>query len=139
MSFTEKNVDDEQKEKNYCSICLSNVCNDVHTRLACKHVYHTKCYTSYIAHNIVNRKEHIECPLCRNLIIQIIIHNSETSQINNEENNQNNGDDDDFDDEIENCNEICYCITFCCVKLVLIGVIGFLVYLAIHCSTSYTC
>lgn len=58
---------------NYCSICLNEVTTQASTTLECNHTFHTHCYTTFLAHNIIHKKEDIQCPLCRESILQIIV------------------------------------------------------------------
>jgi DNA-directed RNA polymerase subunit RPC12/RpoP len=58
----------------HCSICLTDISNHASTTLQCEHTFHTHCYTTFLAHNIINKKEDIQCPLCRETILQIVVH-----------------------------------------------------------------
>lgn len=52
---------------NDCIICLENIKDDDIFITKCCHYYHFKCFLKYIKYNLgkIQRKNHIECPLCR--------------------------------------------------------------------------
>jgi hypothetical protein len=77
LEMIETNIDDN----NVCTICYSHIEDDIKTTLKCGHMYHTECYTTYIAYNVVNKKESITCPVCRNDIIEIVVNKPEVIQI----------------------------------------------------------
>ncbi len=78
-----------------CSICMTDIQNQASTTLHCDHQYHTHCYTTYLAHNLLNKKENISCPMCRNPIIKVTIHNSSSVDILTYTNDRDDGDDED--------------------------------------------
>lgn len=58
----------------YCSICMTHISDHASTVLQCQHRFHTHCYTTFLAHNVINKKDDIQCPMCRDTILQIIVH-----------------------------------------------------------------
>jgi hypothetical protein len=64
-----------------CSICMTDIQDQASTTLHCGHQYHTHCYSTYLAHNLLNKKENISCPMCRNPIIKVTIHSSSSVDI----------------------------------------------------------
>lgn len=72
---------DSSCDNDYCSICLTDITSSDNSTLKCSHKYHTECYTSYIAYNIVHKKENIACPVCRDNILQIVIDKPQTVHI----------------------------------------------------------
>lgn len=59
------------KASTVCTICLADIDNEVCTTLKCFHKFHTKCYTRFLTHNVVHKKQFIHCPVCRDAIIHI--------------------------------------------------------------------
>lgn len=71
----------ETKISKYCSICMTDIDNQASTTLHCLHEFHTHCYTTYLAHNLLTKKEEIQCPLCRDIIMQIVVHSPDKIQL----------------------------------------------------------
>lgn len=92
-----------------CSICMTDIQNQASTTLHCHHQYHSHCYTTYLAHNLLNKKENISCPMCRNPIIKVTIHSSssvdiltytdDTNDTNDTDDNENSIEDNDENTE----------------------------------------
>lgn len=53
---------------------MTHISDHACTVLQCQHKFHTHCYTTFLAHNVINKKDDIQCPMCRETILQIIIH-----------------------------------------------------------------
>ncbi|KAL2964605.1 hypothetical protein AAZX31_16G013500 [Glycine max] len=55
--------DSEEKESDYCSVCLSQICKGEKAKSlpVCNHRYHVDCIGAWL-------KNHTTCPLCRNNI-----------------------------------------------------------------------
>ncbi len=94
------NNDNRDEIDKTCTVCYSNMDDVFNTTLKCGHSYHTDCYTSYIAYNVAQKKETINCPVCRNNILEIAVNKPEVIG-NNDVENQSNYDDD--DDTQESC------------------------------------
>jgi Ring finger domain len=139
--FVSVNIDtnnDNQDEKDKtCTVCYSNMDDVFNTTLKCGHSYHTDCYTSYIAYNIANKKETINCPVCRNNILEITVNKPEVSVDNDVENQSNYHDDDD------DAQEGCCTPANCCLRglkvALLVGTIYFVSHITIFCTHSHSC
>ncbi len=131
-----KEIITKKKDTNVCSICYENMEDSFTTTLKCKHTYHTDCYTTYIAYNVINKKETINCPLCRNNVLKIAGNKPEIIHIITE-NNDIETETDIQDDEIH--NEICISGR-CCVSILSKAMIGVALYFAIdaliYCSNN---
>lgn len=81
QEIVETKSEDETQDDNVCTICYSQILDSSKTILKCKHVYHTECYTTFIAYNVVNKKEIITCPICRSNILEIVENKPEVIHI----------------------------------------------------------
>jgi Ring finger domain len=133
---------DESQDNNICTICYSQIDDDTKSTLKCGHTYHTDCYTQYIAYNIVNKKETITCPVCRNNIVEIIVNKPEVIHIIT-----GDGDNDIESQSVyHDDNTIqsgCYISAQCCgnlvLKLMMLGAIYCLLHFTIYCTTYDSC
>lgn len=133
---------DESQDNSICTICYSHIDDNTKSTLKCGHIYHTECYTTYIAYNIVNKKETITCPVCRNNILEIVVNKPEVINIIT-----GDGDNDiesqsiDDDDTIQSSG--CYISAQCCgmvvLRLMMIGAIYCVLHFVIYCSNSNSC
>jgi hypothetical protein len=63
-----------------CAICFDDLDTCI-TKLPCNHVYHSVCYSTFLAHELrVNTKDTIICPLCRRTILQIVVESPGTRE-----------------------------------------------------------
>ena len=119
-----------KKEKNVCSVCYENMEDSFTTTLKCNHTYHTDCYTSYIAFNVMNKKETIDCPLCRSNVLKITIDKPDVIHIvageNDIESQSLYTDTDDYETH-NGCSSNC-CATFI-LKLIMFGAIYFVLHI----------
>ena len=142
----------------HCSICMDEITTKTYTRLNCLHTFHTDCYTSFIAHNIVNKKESIKCPMCRDTIIQVIIkHANIIHIIPNSHNHSRDGDEEDnydgdygYDIEsqihssppVEVSGSSCTCpsmrlLIAYMLKLGMIGGMLYIVFMGLQCGSGH--
>lgn len=132
------NSDDEMIQENYCTICMSDIRCDHKTTLKCNHSYHSTCYTSYIAHNVVNKKEYIECPVCRGNILHVVVQTPQVININ--DNNDNDTESDNItNDRLTSCFNLSFKMAFIGFKLSIICLLAMLMYYGIYCATSDVC
>lgn len=92
----------EIDSSSYCSICMTQISDHACTVLQCQHKFHTHCYTTFLAHNVINKKDDIQCPMCRDTILQIIVHSPTNIHIvtnmYGESNQSNQGNEDNEED-----------------------------------------
>lgn len=131
----------ESQDNNICTICYSQIEDDTKTTLKCGHTYHTECYTSYIAYNVVNKKESITCPVCRNDILEIVVNKPDVIHIIA-------GDNDIESQSVYNDDDIvvqsgCYSTAQCCgnliLKLMLVGAIYCALHFTLYCTNTNSC
>lgn len=132
---------DESPDDNICTICYSQIESNTKTTLKCGHVYHTDCYTTYIAYNIVNKKEIITCPVCRNNILEIVVDKPEVIHIiagdgDNEVENQSTYDDDRVQSGCYMYGQYCGILA---LRLMIVGVIYCILHFTIYCTYSERC
>lgn len=126
------------ENNNNCSICLCKTDCNALTTLKCGHTYHTDCYTSFLAYNIVNNKDNIACPICRDNIIQIVVDKSNTVQITTEENQIQST-------QHTRNNRRSFCSEFSCrilpfgAKIMMLYLLFLAIYYSVHCSQSQSC
>jgi hypothetical protein len=127
-----------------CTICMEPIETSVYTKLNCCHDFHTDCYTTYITHKILNNKEYIECPNCRDPILQVIVHNPTTFHIITN-GNDGDGQSDDLEDhsnEWENSTRCCclpppHILVFNLLRMGLIGCMLLISILSMHCGMGH--
>lgn len=132
-----KNMDNES----ICTICYSQIEDDTKTTLKCGHIYHTECYTTYIAFNIVNKKETITCPVCRNNILEIVVNKPDVIHIITDDGENDIESQSLYDD---NTFQFGYCMTtHCCglfvLRLIMVGVIYCVLHFTLFCTYSDSC
>lgn len=139
QDITETKSVDESQDNNICTICYSSIEDDTKTTLKCGHVYHTECYTTYIAYNVVKKKETITCPVCRNDILEIV-NKPRFIQIitgNNDIESQSEYDDNNIV-QLGCCNT-----TLCCklliVRLMIVGAVYCVLHFVVYCGYSDKC
>lgn len=134
----EKNNEHTVKETNVCSICCENMVNSFTTTLKCCHTYHTECYTSYIAYNVINKKESINCPLCRDNILEITVTKPDVIHIVSGDHDIENQSG--YDDDVNNDTQSGCISTTCCANLVAKSLMVVAVYFTIdaiwYCSNN---
>lgn len=134
ININDKESNSKTVDFKYCSICLSDIECNASTTLNCHHCYHTECYTSYIAYNIVHKKEKILCPVCRDDIIQVIIHDTQTIEVMT---NNNHLHDDNNSQETNMSSSRCcnsHNLILNGLKTIMIMSVFFVVYFSIECG-----
>lgn len=77
---------------------MTDISNHASTTLQCQHTFHTHCYTTFLAHNIINKKGDIQCPLCRETILQIVVHSPTNIHLITNVHDEDNDDNEDNED-----------------------------------------
>lgn len=152
VSITVKNNDDqetietksidESQDNDICTICYSHIDDDTKSTLKCGHMYHTECYTSYIAYNIINKKETITCPVCRNGILEIVVNKPEVIHIITGDGNNDSETQLTYEEEVmmqSGCISTAQCCGNFVLKLMMLGVIYCAIYFTVYCTTSNSC
>lgn len=133
------NNDNRDEKDKTCTVCYSNMDDAFNTTLKCGHSYHTDCYTSYIAYNVVNKKESINCPVCRNNILEITVNKPEVVHITTGDTDiesQSNYDDDEAREGC--CTPVNCCFTGLKIAM-LVGSIYFITHITLLCTGSDVC
>lgn len=151
VSITVKNNDDQEiietksideSQDNICTICYSHIDNDTKSTLKCGHMYHTECYTTYIAYNVVNKKEIISCPVCRNNILEIVVDKPEVIHIitgDGDNDIESQSVDDDNSIELSGCYMSAQCCGMLVLRLMMVGAIYCVLHFTIYCTNSNSC
>jgi Ring finger domain len=134
----DSNNDNKDEQDKTCTVCYSNMDDVFNTTLKCGHSYHTDCYTSYIAYNVAHKKESINCPVCRNNILEITVNKPEVTRTDNDVENQSGYDNDDDDTQQTCCTPSTLCARLLKV-ITIVGTIYFVSHLTIFCTHSHSC
>lgn len=134
---------DETQDDNICTICYSSIEDNTKTTLKCGHMYHTDCYTTYIAYNIINKKETITCPVCRNDILEIVVSKPDVIHVfagdaDYDVESQSVNDDDD-NTELSGVYMYGQCCGLLVLRLMMVGIIYLVLHFCVYCSYSDTC
>lgn len=135
------NNDNHDGQDKTCTVCFSNMDDNITTTLRCGHKYHTDCYTSYIAYNLVHKKETITCPICRGSILEITVNKPEALHIvagENDIESQSSTNELDYETQEGCCKPGPLCTRL--IKLMMmIGSIYFVTHITLYCTHSHTC
>jgi hypothetical protein len=59
-----------------CSICLERMKKNIITLDKCNHRFHKQCFKNYVTSIVDKNKESVDCPLCRQPTVIIVIKKS---------------------------------------------------------------
>lgn len=130
---------DETPDTNTCTICYSDIDDNSKATLKCGHMYHTGCYTSYIAYNIVHKKQAITCPVCRDDILEIVVNKPEVIHIisGDEENDIESQSIYDDDNLVQSgCCLSAQCCGLFVLRLMMVGAVYCVLHFTIYCADN---
>lgn len=70
------NDHEHEQDLPVCTICQFEI-EQNKMELDCGHMYHPECYNEYFAYEIMNKKTTVNCPVCRTLLIEVVVDGGE--------------------------------------------------------------
>ena len=133
---------DESRDDDVCTICYSQIVDSTRVTLKCGHMYHSECFTKFIAYNIINKKQTITCPICRTNILEIVTNKSDDIHIVTGGNDIINASV--VVDEYNTNHSSWSCMLFphcgiLILRLMIIGAIYYVLHFTFYCTNSNSC